>query len=365
MIIKNINIENLRGIKSLRIEDFGQVNLFLGHNNCGKTTILESIFLLTGASNSELIVKINNFRNSIIKDNSELGVVFRNLDLNNNIKISSEFTNKGFRELIISPKKIRSGVVTHKQMSSKDTVISDSASNIVAVLDEGLKYSFYHKEFQKQKSIQNVEVKIDGAAVTVTQPKKYKEKYYGVYIGSNLMNHLPYIPGRLEKIIKDKQDDLLIDMLKKFDPRIDKINTMSTGEIFIDIGLKSMVPINILGGGIIKALALLTSIFAVKGGILLIDEIENGLHYTSINVIWETLIELCKKLNTQMFITSHNYDVVTQLVKVLESDKDFRDKAVSYTIKNLPNGNVEALKYNFEDFSNASKKGIEIRGLSK
>jgi AAA15 family ATPase/GTPase len=51
---KQITIEGLRGIKHLKIEDFGRVNLFVGKNNCGKTTLLEGIFLLTGPTNAQL-----------------------------------------------------------------------------------------------------------------------------------------------------------------------------------------------------------------------------------------------------------------------------------------------------------------------
>ncbi len=55
-------IENFRGIKSLEIDRLYRVNLFVGKNNCGKTSVLESMFLLTGMSNIELLSRIENWR---------------------------------------------------------------------------------------------------------------------------------------------------------------------------------------------------------------------------------------------------------------------------------------------------------------
>jgi AAA15 family ATPase/GTPase len=59
---KTIQIEGIRGIKKLLLEDFQQFNLFVGKNECGKTTVLESLFLITGPTNPGLPLKINNFR---------------------------------------------------------------------------------------------------------------------------------------------------------------------------------------------------------------------------------------------------------------------------------------------------------------
>ena len=62
------SILRFRGIKHIMIEDFKTINLFVGRNNCGKSTVLEAIFLLTGPTNAELPLKINAFRKLKIID---------------------------------------------------------------------------------------------------------------------------------------------------------------------------------------------------------------------------------------------------------------------------------------------------------
>lgn len=46
-----IEIERFRGIRHASIEGFKQINLFFGKNNCGKSSLLESLFLASGLSN--------------------------------------------------------------------------------------------------------------------------------------------------------------------------------------------------------------------------------------------------------------------------------------------------------------------------
>lgn len=75
---KDITIKRFRGIKHLKIEGFRNVNLFVGKNNCGKSTILEGLFLLTGPTNAELPLKINSLRNLNIVDENLWSLFFNN-----------------------------------------------------------------------------------------------------------------------------------------------------------------------------------------------------------------------------------------------------------------------------------------------
>lgn len=48
---KNITISNFRGIDHLTMENFARVNILVGQNNCGKSTVLEALLFATGMSN--------------------------------------------------------------------------------------------------------------------------------------------------------------------------------------------------------------------------------------------------------------------------------------------------------------------------
>ncbi len=101
---KKVTIENFRGITHLEINDFKQVNLFVGENNCGKTSILEALFLITGPANAVLPLHINMFRDVNIIDENSWILLFNKLDVNANIRLSGEL-EKEKRELEIRPAK--------------------------------------------------------------------------------------------------------------------------------------------------------------------------------------------------------------------------------------------------------------------
>ena len=79
---KNIEINNFRGIDHLKIEDFSRVNIFLGQNSSGKSSILECMLLLMGMSNPDLPQTINSIRSrSFHSSLLDLGYMFHNYDL--------------------------------------------------------------------------------------------------------------------------------------------------------------------------------------------------------------------------------------------------------------------------------------------
>lgn len=100
----SIDIEKFRGIEKLKLDDFKTLNLFVGKNNSGKTSILEALFLSIGVSNPQLSINIDSFRNILHGDADDFKFIFHNLDFNNRIKLKTELINPSqFRELEIFP----------------------------------------------------------------------------------------------------------------------------------------------------------------------------------------------------------------------------------------------------------------------
>ena len=82
------------------------------------------------------------------------------------------------------------------------------------------------------------------------------------------------------------------------------------------------VPLNSLGDGMVRVLQLALKIFPAKGGFLLIDEFENGLHYSIQEKIWALLFEMSLKLDIQIFVTTHSWDCIESFTKVAIARKD-------------------------------------------
>ena len=70
------------------------------------------------------------------------------------------------------------------------------------------------------------------------------------------------------------------------------------------------VPLRLLGDGVNRLLDIALSLVNARGGLLLIDEFENGLHHTVQFDAWKTIFLLAKELDIQVFATSHSWDAV-------------------------------------------------------
>lgn len=107
--------------------------------------------------------------------------------------------------------------------------------------------------------------------------------------------------------------------------------------IYADIGLKRKVPLS-FGEGTSRLLSLILAIATTRNGIVCIDELENGIHYSLFPQVWHLLDSLTKIYNVQLFITTHSHDVlkglyISNLENTLEDVSYYRvDKKDDSTI---------------------------------
>ena len=105
-MFKQVKIENFRGIKQVDLDDFRLLNLVVGKNNSGKSTILESLFLLVDPTNPRLPINITVFRGHDIMTENYWKLIFNNLNENLNIKLTAKLDKQNQeRVLIIKPNK--------------------------------------------------------------------------------------------------------------------------------------------------------------------------------------------------------------------------------------------------------------------
>jgi AAA15 family ATPase/GTPase len=83
------------------------------------------------------------------------------------------------------------------------------------------------------------------------------------------------------------------------------------GTIFADIGLSSRISINMMGDGISKLMQIALLMLANPGAIVLVDEIENGFHYSFFPKLWEVVGGLARETKCQLFITTHSYECIS------------------------------------------------------
>ena len=115
------------------------------------------------------------------------------------------------------------------------------------------------------------------------------------------------------------------------------------------------VPIGSVGDGMWRMLGLALSIAAADGGVLLVDEIDTGLHYSVMADMWRMVSTVAAAGSIQVFATTHSRDCYESLAAITDSD------AGGVTIQRIERGRGQAVKLSGAAIAAAAKRGIEFR----
>lgn len=346
-MFNSLLIEKFKSINSLKIDNLSRINLFFGKNNCGKTTLLEAIFLLSGISNPDLFRRCNSFRN--FNQISDLSYFFHNLNVNNDIHLVSRGNNGIYdRNEKIKFSKIERKIIYNKENDSEINNISDTSMLLISgdVNNQTVESSLTLKFL---KSGKRNEIKI---------PKNYQEKINCIYLAPGIT--IESVPNMVHKIFEDKKENMVLDALKLFDPKI-KDFILFNNEVMVDVGFEKRIPINLLGDGVRKFFTLIVCIYSSKDGVLIVDEIDNGLHFSSMETLWSIIFKTAEIFNTQLFITTHNIDSLKGLKKVIDVEQKYKKAVSFYKLIHRQSDENEALYYVAENFSMVIEQENEIR----
>lgn len=189
-------------------------------------------------------------------------------------------------------------------------------------------------------------------------PAHYKEKLTCRYLNPKF-DFTTSINGLVE-VIKNKDEDFIINALRLIEPRI-KDFVLSQNEVLVDIGLEKRIPINMMGDGARKILSILTSIYECKNGMVLIDELSNGFHYSVMKGLWRSIISVAQKNNVQIFATTHDLDSIKGLRDAAVSCKEYGNSIACFKLQSVKNAELKSYQYSLDSVDYSLTQDIEIR----
>ena len=358
-ILQNITIKNFRGFDYFESEDFNQINLLIGKNNSGKSSLLEAIFLLIGMSNPILPDSINRLRGLNIKSAEDFKFLLHKLKLSNIPEFECSFSNQSSRILKLEPIYTQKTKDTSKQKISDDEFAIDASTAAPSMTGLELKFSLKQRHNQRKSFKSTIVFNLPDIIQNPNQ--EYKEELHAVYItgSSNESNAL----SRYSDIVKRKKGDVVLRALQKIDANIESIHPLPDGLFLGYRNIDELVPSNIAGDGVRKYLNIVTTIAEKRNSVVLIDEIENGLHYSAHKSLWESIITISSEFNVQLFITSHNLETLKCLKELLDTNEynSFQDKLNVFNISHTTKSGIKTYKYSFDGFKDAIETETEIR----
>lgn len=310
-MLKSIKVKNFRCFKEFELSNFGQINLIGGSNNSGKTVFLESIFVAQSQHpNSLRDIQEMRYLDVNIFDHEELSVLWDGYFY--------EQDTSGLLELEVGE---ADGLV-------RKTICSLESPSFLETKSMTVSYSHNDQEYLALK------VKVaNGDFLTATeqyQPDLVVKPVVNIgFISTDKFNYSKQALAKgYSRLEVENQSKYVLEGLQTIDPTIKEIKVIAIGEpnLYVRRGNSKLMPINLFGTAIDKIATIILILLENRDGTLLIDEIENGIHYTNHGSVWKLVFKLAIKFNIQVFATTHSKEIVQAFHEVV-LDGDYINKA--------------------------------------
>lgn len=353
--IKCINIKNFRGIDHLTIEDFSSVNVFLGQNNSGKTTVLEAIAMLMSMSNPDVPQAINAVRaRKPFSNFIDVQYLFNNLDVTTPPEVKAELSDGSSRHLTLALSYVFDELADPKNEPQQQL----GAVKYVNTLEMNFEIA---KGTTRQSHKSWLRVNPQGLVVNRKVADGYLENMRAWLTPSDLMTS--NLANDLAELFKRNRKDTILALLKLFDTRINSIEIL-TDDIYIGFeGMSQMLSVSMMGDGLRRYLNIVASAANPLIDILLIDEIDNGLHYSVYKKLWQALFALAEASNKQIFVTTHSKETLGHLNKMLGEHVEYQQELRIFTLEKTRLKGYQAYRLTYNGLQEATANDIELRSI--
>ena len=351
-MIQELKISNFKCFKEVHLRNLSRFNVIVGRNGGGKTAFLEALFFLASVG-PELVLKIRRMRG--LGDNISISTergsfeslwrdLFFNFDQTSTIEVNSIGSDDNNRSLTVSygpPEgatlpfgkvpvegRVQHAIIDFEYRSATGDVVKCRP----ALTNQGLSF---------------------GAVVPDTFP---------VVLLSPVFREGPEHNGqRFSSLSKTGEHGTVVAAIRKQFPFIEELGVeYHGGTAMVHAKLRSVhekVPLPLVSDGINKMLSILLAVHHFSRGIVLIDEMENGLYFNLMGRASAAILDAARASNTQLFVTTHSLEYLRALLPVVQKHPD--DCRLLRTTND--NGASAIDCFDGEHFAAALEEGLEIR----
>jgi len=348
-MINELQIDGFRGISSLTIAPLGRVNLLVGMNTAGKTTALEAIELVSNVGDPLRLRSICYRRGEILggSSNGASGTILdpRHLFYGHQCNSTIQIT------------------VQHDSSSAEFTASFESALDG----DPGnLKLRWLPEDIAKKIDLLASKGSSLVSMFSGTHPWDVQKEKRCLFVPSSGLSPMQAM-HELDSVLMTSNEAIVLTALQSIEPNIERLalslDTVSVEGRFggVIVNCKNRpprLPIGTFGEGIWRMLGIALSLTWCKDGILLIDDIDSGLHYTVMEKMWNLIFETAKSLDVQVFATTHSRDCIESLASIARSDVYDNSDVMIHRIEA---GKSHAVSYSEGAVNAVAEFGNEVR----
>lgn len=377
-MLHSLQITNFRLLEHFKVPKLGRVNLIVGKNNSGKSSVLEALRIYAGNAHPDVLQSIavaHNERALADEPSTEGHDAIPFEALFSGRRLDPEHPNT----ITIGPLEPAPAVLT----IAHGYLISEA---VEVQTNDGLETRL-RTRFNPQQS------PTDEMALPCLRVKKGDRTLFNIRLDQTAPSGsfkplrreaaLPCsdIPTQFVSIgeLADEWDKIaLTDAQTVITEALQIITPEFEALTFVrDVGTTGLkriarvklstfdhpVPLNSLGDGVVRILQLALKLFAAKGGFFLIDEFENGLHFTIQERVWELLLKMAERLDIQIFATTHSWDCIESFARAAHANTTaegllFR---VGRSVLTSDQGRIIATVFDEDQLHSITQADVEVR----
>lgn len=384
-----ITLQNFRGFPSFKLENLGRINLLVGENNSGKTSILEAVELLCSRRTVEAFGKVMNRRGEYLEweendlNQRERFFDIRHLFYGHEIEPNRSFSISGITE---DSTETLSGLVQFKNESREHETAEGSPINHSddlpgLLIDEVNPIEFqleWHWGLEKEQ--RTIPLSFSGGLpFNYIRYFETSRRLRDLGKSKTLKSRTQFVNSSslptekmidlFEQLVLNPEEKLVQEALQIIEPRIERIasvrsrinrNSDSRGGFVVRLSDSDRrIPIGSMGDGIWRILGVALATICAEGGVLLIDEIDTGLHFTTLSKMWELIWKTAIRLNVQVFATTHNSDCWMSLATIIANQESAGEDGIR--IHRIERGKNTSVVFTDREIVIAAERGFEVR----
>lgn len=358
-------VNSFRAIRSLSLPELGSVNLFVGKNNAGKSSLLEAIQLFSHRNFKSMPAVV-------------LDVIRNHSDYRPSLFSASrgEAEAPDLQAAVESVETLFFGCFDDRPLHSATMLIESMGSEGLTI---ALPWTSVYEQAEEQHaplrpalidpgnaflSVATEETQVDiplewlMRRVPITRVGRRTPALFisAAGLDSSRARQL------WDSIAVSGLEELVTDAVRSLVPDLEKIlliGESGTRTVLCRLrGVARPVPIRSMGDGVNRVFGLAVGIVHARGGVILIDEVENGLHHTAQRDVWNSIFRLSQSLDVQVFATTHSWESV---VAFQAAANESPSKGMLYRLERGLDGHSRAEQYTEEEVAIAAEQQIEVR----
>ena len=363
-MLRNLRIANFRGLREFAMSGLGRVNLLVGTNNCGKTSVLEAIHILSAPGGAALW-QAQLRRGELVDSPHEQELDVAHLVYGHKLVDGGGFAFAGDADT--GPRALVASFVA-RELASKDIDDEDDGDTSAALatlapMSLQLEWRGEPPRWAVQFPItrrgglrlRNI---VSSRAAEVAEPRGPV-----MFITTEGLTRANIV-SIFDSVVLTPDEETVLQALHTIEPAIERIASVGAHKRYsgrdVRGGIAMMVagqrvPIGSMGDGIWRLLGISLALVRARGGVLLVDEIDTGLHYTVLVDLWRLVLSTARNLDVQVFATTHSRDCYEALAAVTEVSR------TEISLQRIERGKVEAIGLTEAELQQAAERGLEVR----